>query len=365
MQTQVENFILGKIESDEWPVGSKIPSERDLSLKLEVSRTTVRNAVQALTTRGMFDRRIGQGTFVRQKLGPLEGASRRVAKGNIGYVICKERSLRKPISAEAFYFDVFAGVEEETVRSGRHMLFAYLDDRNADEVGAFRGFLDKVDGVVIEEACDETFLDSVADSGVPAALIGPTAMHGRIDCISMDIGAGVRRALQYLRSLGHRRIGIVNGPLDLESARVRFEAWRDEMRSGGQGPEDSLACGGGGWSAEAGAAAANELLARRPDVTALFCANDLLAIGALSAISKRGLKVPEDVSVIGFDDTELSRHAVPPLTTMRIYSRDMARSAVRRILERLEGGSIPPVKLEYPIDLVPRESCREVRRRAG
>jgi DNA-binding LacI/PurR family transcriptional regulator/DNA-binding transcriptional regulator YhcF (GntR family) len=364
MQTQVENFILGKIESDEWPVASKIPSERDLSIKLEVSRTTVRNAIQALTTRGMFDRRIGQGTFVRQRLGTPPLLSSRSTKGTFGYVICKERSLRKPISSEAFYFDVFAGIEEETVRSGRHMLFSYLDDRSADEVAAFRSFLDKVDGVVIEEARDSAFLDMIEHSGVPAALLAPTAIHERLDCVTMDIGSGVRKAVRYLRGLGHERIGIVNGPLGIESARVRFAAWEDEMGAGDKSPGagEVLVCGGEGWSAEAGFAAMDGLLDRRRDFTALFCANDLLAVGTLSALAKHGLRVPEDVSVVGFDDTELARHSSPPLTTMRIYSRDMARSAVKRVLERIEGGAMPPVKLEYPIDLIVRESCKEVKR---
>lgn len=364
MQTQVENFILGKIESNEWPLGSKIPSERDLAEKLEVSRTTVRNAVQALTLRGMFDRKIGQGTFVRQRLGLVAPPSARASKGTFGYVVCKERSLRKPISSEAFYFDVFAGIEEETVRSGRHMLFTYLDEKNSDELAAFQGFLDKVDGVVIEEARDCELLDLVERSRVPAALLGPTAIREGLDCVTMDMGAGVKKALSYLRGLGHERIGIVNGPADNESARVRFAAWQEDMRGAGLGTESiaGLSCGGEGWSAESGYAAVNELFSRGADVTALFCANDLLAIGALSALAKLGLRVPEDVSVLGFDDSELARHASPPLSTMRIYSRDMARSAVRRVLERIEGGAIPPVRLEYPIDLVVRESCKEVKR---
>jgi DNA-binding LacI/PurR family transcriptional regulator len=362
MQTQVENFILAKIESGEWPVGSKIPSERDLSIKFEVSRTTVRNAVQALTTRGMFDRKIGQGTFVRQRLGAPLVPAQRSSQGTFGYVVCKEHSLRKPISAEAFYFDVFAGIEEEAVRSGRHMLFSYLDERSADEVAAFSAFLDKVDGVVIEEARDPAFLDMVERSGVPAALLAPTAIRENLDCVTMDIGAGVRKAVRYLRSLGHERIGIVNGPLGIESARLRFAAWRDEMgEEGAAAAAGGLSCGGEGWSAEAGYAAPRELLSRRSDVTALFCANDLLAVGALSALYKLGLRVPEDVSVVGFDDTELARHAAPPLTTMRIHSHDMARSAVRRVLERIEVGAMPAIKLEYPIDLVVRESTKEVK----
>ena len=361
MQTQVENIILSKIESGEWPVGSKIPSERDLSIKLDVSRTTVRNAIQALASRGMFDRKIGQGTFVCRLAGSAEPAAHPSSKGTLGYVVCKARSLRKPISSEAFYFDVFAGVEEETVRSGRHMLFSYLDESNADEVEAFRAFLDKVDGVVIEEAREPAFLDMVERSGVPAALLGPTATHDRLDCVTMDIGAGVRKALRYLRGLGHEEICIVNGPLDIESARVRYAAWQEELRAVGVEPEADLVCGGEGWSAESGYAATCELLARRPRVTALFCANDLLALGALSALAKHSLEVPGDVSVVGFDDTELARHSSPPLTTMHIYSREMARSAIRRVLERIDGGRLPPLRIEYPIDLVVRESCKEVK----
>ncbi len=235
MQTQVENYILGKIDSSEWPVDTKIPSERDLSIRLDVSRTTVRNAIQELTSRGMFDRKIGQGTFVRFRR--EAGAPRREAsKGTFGYVVCKERSLRKPISSEAFYFDVFSGIEEESVRSGRHVLFSYLDDGNADEVASFKSFLDKVDGLVIEEARDPAFLEMILRSDVPAALLAPTATHERLDCVTMDIGTGVRKAVCYLASLGHERIAIVNGPLSLESARVRFAAWKDESEGRPRGP---------------------------------------------------------------------------------------------------------------------------------
>ncbi len=355
MRTQVEAFILRKIESGEWPLGGKIPSERELSLSLDLSRTTVRNAILALEGRGFFDRRIGQGTFVRER--PAAGASPRASKGMLGYVVCKERSSRKPISAEAFYFDIFAGIEEETVRSGRHMLFTYLDEGNAEELAAFRGFLDKVDGLVVEEARDPGLLELLASSEAPAVLIAPTAAHERLDVVTVDLAAGVRKAVRHLRAAGHERIGIVNGPLRLESARIRFSAYKDEM---GASFDEALAEEGEGWTAEAGYAAAARLVGRGGGMTALFCANDLLAIGALSALAAKGLRVPADLSVVGFDDSELARHAMPPLTTMRIYSRDMARSAARRVLERIESPGLPPVKLEFPIDIVVRNSTKEV-----
>ena len=126
--------------------------------------------------------------------------------------------------------------------------------------------------------------------------------------------------------------------------------------------DDLLVDGDEGWSAEAGYTAMKRLLGRNRELSAVFCANDLLAIGALSALAERSLTVPDDVSVLGFDDSELARHASPPLSTMRIHSRDMARTAARRLLERIEIGSLPPVRVEFPIDLVVRRSCKEVKR---
>ena len=357
MQAQVESFLLGRIESNAWAVGARIPSERELAEELDVSRTTVRNAILALTARGLFDRSVGQGTFVRRSPGPR--ASTRASTGTLGYVVCKEKSQRRPIAAEAFYFDVFLGLEEETSRSGRHTLFTYLDDYDPSELETFRSFLEKVDGVIVEEARNPILLETARSSGVPTVLLAPTNAIEGLDLVTMDLAAGAKKAVRYLRDLGHERIAIVNGPLGLESARIRFLAWREAMAETGAAVDERLVDGDEGWSAEAGAGAMARLLDRCPDLTAVFCANDLLAIGALSTLAGRSRRVPDDVSVIGFDDTELARHSSPPLTTMKIHSRDMARSAARRLLERVDNRDLPAVKIEFPIDLVTRKSCMD------
>jgi DNA-binding LacI/PurR family transcriptional regulator len=359
IQAQVESFLLGRIDSDMWQVGAKVPSERELAEELEVSRTTVRNAMLALTARGLFERSVGQGTFVKRKQG--RAAEPRTTTGTLGYVVCKEKSARRPIATEAFYFDVFLGIEEETARSGRHTLFSYLDDYDAEELETFRGFLEKVDGVVMEEVRNPELLEMLQASGVPTVLLAPTASREGLDLVTMDLAAGARKAVGYLFGLGHSRVAIINGPLRLDSARIRYLAWKEAILEAGGVPDERLVDGDEGWSAEAGYAAMGRLLERNPDLTAVFCANDLLAIGALSAISERSLRVPEDVSVVGFDDSELARHASPPLTTMKIHSRDMARSAGRRLLERVENADLPSVRIEYPIDLVVRKSCQPAR----
>jgi DNA-binding LacI/PurR family transcriptional regulator len=152
---------------------------------------------------------------------------------------------------------------------------------------------------------------------------------------------------------------MINGPLRFESARVRFLAWKEFVRDAGREPETRLVDGDEAWTAEAGYQAMERLLDRCPDLTAVFCANDLLAIGALSALARRGLRVPQDMSVVGFDDSEWARHCAPPLTTMKIHTRAMARAAVRRLEERIETPNLPPVVVEFPIDLVVRESSAQ------
>ena len=107
--------------------------------------------------------------------------------------------MRKPISAEAFYFDIFAGVEEEAVRSGRHLLFSYLDDWDREEIETFNKFLEKVDGLVIEEARNPEFLDMIVSSRIPAVLIAPTATHAKLDIAYMDIAGGVQKACELFK----------------------------------------------------------------------------------------------------------------------------------------------------------------------
>ena len=190
--------------------GAKIPSERELAETLAVSRTTVRNAVLALTSRGLFERSVGQGTFVRRTPG---GSPSNASTGTLGYVVCKEKSARQPIASEAFYFDVFLGIEQETAHSGRHTLFSYLDDFDGDELEAFRSFLDKVDGVIVEEARNRELLETAAGKRRACRALAPTASMEGLDLVLMDLAAGVKKAVRYLRDLGHERIAIVNGPL--------------------------------------------------------------------------------------------------------------------------------------------------------
>jgi LacI family transcriptional regulator len=128
----------------------------------------------------------------------------------------------------------------------------------------------------------------------------------------------------------------------------------------GSVPEE-LAASNAGWTAEAGHRGMKELLEKSSRPTAVVCANDLIAVGALSAAVEAKLTVPDDISIIGFDDSEMAELSSPPLTTMKLYSRQMAHTAAKRLIERLEDATIPAIITEFPIDLIIRKSCREVK----
>lgn len=176
-------------------------------------------------------------------------------------------------------------------------------------------------------------LDEVAQlpPGPPVVLL----QTGRADDVAVDQAAGARLAAAHLVELGHRVVQLVTGPVDFLEAGVRRDAARDELRSAGVAVPPDLA---GDWTADAGYALAGSL---DPAVTAVVCANDQMAIGLIHGLADRGLRVPDDVSVVGFDDIPESGHTLPPLTTVHQPFDEVARRAVERVVDELESRDAP------------------------
>jgi DNA-binding LacI/PurR family transcriptional regulator len=189
-------------------------------------------------------------------------------------------------------------------------------------------------------------------AGFPVA-VSDLRMAGVLPCVVADeIGAsGV--AVDYLMDLGHRTVHHVAGPPDSEPARRREIGWRARVKARGATAPDPFA---GDWSAESGFRA-GVALAANPAVTAVFCANDEMAFGVLHALHNAGRRVPEDVSVIGFDGIPLGAHSYPPLTTLKQDFRTIGAELVRLLVDQINNpdvGQAPHVTV--PIELVVRES---------
>jgi LacI family transcriptional regulator len=170
-----------------------------------------------------------------------------------------------------------------------------------------------------------------------------------------DEQAGGFAATMHLIATGHRRIGFINGEGWLEAAGLRLKGYREALATSGI-PFDAALVREGDWQVSDGYRQALSLLDLPDAPTALFCANDLMAIGALDAARERKLAVPRDVSVVGYDDQDIARYTHPPLTTVLLPNYDMGRWAAETLIAQARDGAVDKLHVEMDCPLVTRDS---------
>ncbi|MGH3157485.1 MAG: LacI family DNA-binding transcriptional regulator [Streptosporangiaceae bacterium] len=240
-------------------------------------------------------------------------------------VICVDSTLYGPAS-------MLYGIEQ----AARHSYFvaiASLPALNRRSVlGAIDRFLGQaVEGIIVLAPVTTAVAAlSYVPAEVPLVAVG-CGTHASLASVAIDNAAGAALATRYMLELGHKTVHHLAGLSSWLDARERVEGWRAELRGAGA-PEPAMLSGD--WSAASGYRVGYEL-ATRPEVTAVFCANDHMALGLLRALSEQGRRVPGDISVIGFDDIPESAYFLPPLTTVRQDFGELGRRALDRLLYRI------------------------------
>jgi DNA-binding LacI/PurR family transcriptional regulator len=188
-------------------------------------------------------------------------------------------------------------------------------------------------------------------AGVPLVTIDgdPARAHA---LVTVDQVAGARAATQHLLDAGHRTVWHVSGPPDWYDAAGRVDGWRQALEAAGAEVPPLIPAD---WSAAAGYSA-GQMLSRMPEVTAVFTANDHLALGLLRALHERGRSVPRDVSVVGFDDVPEAAYFIPPLTTIRPAFDAVAEAGLSLLLAQMADGAPPPGRVVIAPELVVRDS---------
>jgi DNA-binding LacI/PurR family transcriptional regulator len=236
-----------------------------------------------------------------------------------------------------FFPELIQEFEQVAVERGYEILIASTNyERQKMEVCARRMLERKVDGVAVMTFGIEDFLfERFAAENIPVVFIDAAPSRPLSSFLTVDYRAGIYEAVQHLAVLGHRRIGFIAGPLRLRSAAARETAFVDCMRSIGlKSDPDWLV--EGDHTLDGGRDAMQKILALPNRPTAVLCSNDMTAIGVQHALFEAGLKVPEDLSIIGFDDIHLAEYTIPPLTTIRMSCRDIALQAVNRLMVHLQ-----------------------------
>lgn len=202
---------------------------------------------------------------------------------------------------------------------------------------------------------DEEFLEEAMDKKIPMVAIS-RRVPADIPVVTTDERGGMAKVMTYLLENGHRRIGVIEGPQELEATRLRHEGWVLAAQSFGLSLE-SFPVEVGNYRFNSGRLAAGRLLDTHPDLTALLCFNDEMAFGAKCAVGERGLKVPSDISLTGFDNLDLSGYADTRLTTVERDAGAIAMEGTRMLLQYMEEG-IRPTDVRLENRLIVRESVR-------
>lgn len=238
-----------------------------------------------------------------------------------------------------FYDTIAQGVIAALDDTGYSPIFADGRWERNEEVSAIRALVGRrVDGLVLIGGAVPAAEISVLCENLPVIIVGRDLSQSGHHCISMDNVNAAFAATQHLIEHGHRRIATIAGVRHHPDAIDRLAGYSAALRAAGIEPDPRLMLSGD-FTAESGVHGTNELIARGAPFTAIFAANDMTAFGARLALSRAGLRVPEDISVVGFDDQMESAYMTPPLTTIRQPAREMGELASRAVLSLIEGQS--------------------------
>lgn len=254
----------------------------------------------------------------------------------------------------------FACIIEGAERYAREAGYYTLSSSAEDEL-TFKSLIEqlvrtgRVDGLIVTQPyLDQRFQYLPRD--IPVVLVGARAREHGFCSVMIDNAEGTRLALQHLLELGHRQIAMITGPQIEDCVLDRTHAYLTTLEDLSM-PFDPRYLVQGDWSASSGYDAVKTWLAQQLPFTAIYAQNDRMAIGAIRALHEHGLRVPEDVSVVGFDDMPLAAYFDPPLTTVRQDMYAIGREAARLLLQALEGQSCATQVLITP-QLIVRQSTR-------
>lgn len=277
------------------------------------------------------------------------------ATKTIGLVIPYEADY---VLSNPFYYDVIRGIAMEADSKNYHILLMYSPN------GSYlKTVLEKrIDGLLLISLGSQhvDLLEELIKTDIPLVSLSKVPGYATVPTISADDYRGAELAVEYLVSQGHRRIAFLNGPRSLASNRERLKAYNSVLVRNGITFRDELVLERE-VSVENGLLAMEELLQIK-DLSAVFVSGDLMAIGAIDAVRRNGKRVPEDISVVGYDNIPMSEHLSPALTTIDQFGYKKGRLATRTLISKLEGEEIQIQQYIQP-ELVVRKSTAMLRGR--
>lgn len=262
--------------------------------------------------------------------------------------------------------EIIRGIDLELAEA-QYDLMLYTTHRRKTQESSYVAMLSRglADGLLlILPRNPEAYLQALRQRRFPYVLIDHQGIDNRGPAVGATNWQGGFDAIQYLLELGHRRIGFITGSMDLGCSRDRLAGYQAALERYGVSQDPTLICTGDFFQTS-GYTAANELLQLPDPPTAIFASNDVMAFGVMEAVRDHHLRIPEDISIVGFDDVPQATQVHPTLTTVRQPLEQMGRAAARLLLELVQDPERPPPRIELPTELVIRSTAQKPRDRIG
>ncbi|HEY8744276.1 MAG TPA: substrate-binding domain-containing protein, partial [Chloroflexota bacterium] len=257
-----------------------------------------------------------------------------------------------------FFTEVVRAAERRAAEAGYTAVLGNTDEELDRERAILRTLLEqRVDGVLlapVSGANEAQHLRQLQGRGVPLVLLNRRLPEFAAPTVTADNATGSYELTRYALGHGHRRIGVIHGRLDTSTTQERLAGYRRALAEAGIAQDERLLVMGGS-KAEPACLAAQQLLALRPRPTCLYAFNNLMTEGMLLAVREAGLRCPEEISLIGFDDFRAARTVTPALTVVAQPTYEIGRIATELLLRQLDGATVVDVQL--PTRLIVRESC--------
>lgn len=255
-----------------------------------------------------------------------------------------------------FVSSLVTGVVRAAAAAGNEVLiYSLFDHQKRPPAKVLRLLQQFTDGVVALLPYEFGFVQPLTEGRYPVVTIDNPSEHSELPSVAADSYGGARLAMRHLAELGHKRIAFLSGAEQLDSARQRRRAYDDAVSVLGLVRDPALVLPGD-YTLESGRAAAERMLKLKKPPTAVFAGNDMSAFGLMAVLQERGWKIPEDISVVGFDDLPTASHVHPALTTVRQPIEELGRAAVNTLLAMIAGLPAATAKVTLATELVVRQS---------
>lgn len=336
----------------------KNTSMKDIARMANVSRTTVSFVLNDRMDMKISEKTRAKVLDIARKLDyyPHAIAKSLVKKHSktLGLVLCQELGS---VFSDVLIPQVILGINNVAVKKDYKILLQYIENKKNKDNYYHLAREKRIDGIILSgpRSDDEEIL-KLKKEDFPIVLIGQTE-DGDFSCSDIDNVEASKKIVNHLIFHGHERIAIItNAPLNYTASKLRLQGYREALEDGKIDFSEEM-IGIGNFTSQSGYRVAQNLLSLKNPPTAIFVASDVVAFGVMDAIKKKGLQIPDDIALVGFDNVNLSEYVDPSLTTINLPGFDIGMNAANLLINIIEGGEKKSRKIILDTNMIVRKSC--------